>query len=252
MNTAITANPIAPVVGLWDEEERKLFARYRTTIQFEHRVMGGIPQKPDIIESWLRQRVTGGDEEVRQMMMRHMDELGIDVSSEMTIDELTAAAKKMAAEQNGNTFYRDEEGLFLSNYQFKAMLKENVSILFPYNDPKNRMGATKKAARAYWAERVFVDELRIHLGRMEPDGTHLQIGHVTGPKGPRSTLTYYDYCENQPDNPLTATFTISSLEDCIDEEMWKKTLLACQRNGIGAIRSQGYGTFRVIEFEGVK
>ena len=43
-----------------------------------------------------------------------------------------------------------------------------------------------------------------------------------------------------------------SLEDCIDEEMWKKTLLACQRNGIGAIRSQGYGTFRVIEFERVK
>ncbi|MDQ3222110.1 MAG: hypothetical protein M3Q75_01335, partial [Gemmatimonadota bacterium] len=186
---------LAPVTGIWDAEEATLFTRYRVSLTFTGRVMGGVPQKPEMIEAWLRQRITGGDEEVRAMMVKTLDELGVDVAAGMSMEELKEAAKRVAAEQHGNTFRRDEHGLFLAGYQIKAAMKENVSILFPYSEKANRMGPTSKAARAFWAERVFVDDERVYLGRDEPDGIHLQIGHISGPKGPRSTLTYYDFCE---------------------------------------------------------
>lgn len=249
--TTIIQPDIPVVTGLWEDKEKELFTQYRATIQFTGKVMGGIPQKPEIIESWLRQRVTGGDEEVRQMMVRTLDELGVDVADGMTMEELATAAKRVAQEQHGNTFYRDSKGLFLQDYHFKAALKENVAILYPYAEKGNRMGLTSKAAKAFWAERVFVDEPRVHLGRMEPDGTHLQIGHVPSPKGKKSTLTYYDYCENQESNPLYATFTMSSMQDMVKLDMWQNVLLSMQRNGIGAIRSMGYGQSKIVAFERV-
>jgi hypothetical protein len=249
---AVIEPTLTPVAGIWDTEEAKLFARYRTTIQFTGRVMGGVPQKPEIIESWLRQRIIGGDEEIRLQMIRTMDELGYDVSADMTHDELLEMSKKFAQERSGNTFRRDERGLFIADYQVKACLKENVAILYPYSEKANRMGPTQKAARAFWAERVFIDEYNVHLCRdgvplTEPDGKHLQIGHVPSPKGPKSTLTYYDYCL-QPE----LTFTMSSLEDMVTGEMWQRVLLAAQRNGLGAIRSLSSGQFKVTAFDKVE
>lgn len=226
--------------GIWDDNE--LFAKYRVSLRFTDRVMGGVPQRPEMIESWLRQRITGGDEEVRLMMIRTLDELGVDAPVDMSMDDLYAAAKRVAKEQHGNTFRRDQNGLFLAAYQIKAALKENTNILYA----GDRWGKTKKGPKAYLAERVFVDEDRVHLGRDEPDGMHLQVGHVTGPQGPRSTLTYYDYCE-QP----SAQFTVSSLQDCIEPDQWKMVFLAMQRNGVGALRSMGYGQFKVTGFDRV-
>lgn len=254
MSTTLTSPlepTLAPITGIWDAEEAKLFTRYRVSLTFTGRVMGGVPQKPEMIEGWLRQRITGGDEEVRQMMVKTLEELGVEVAGGMSMEELKEAAKQVAAQQHGNTFRRDEQGLFLAAYQPKAGLKENTAILYPYQTMK--MGPTKKAARAFLAERVFIDEERIHLHRIgpdgehiaihEPDGMHLQIGHISGPKGPRSTLTYYDFVE-QP----SVTFTVSSLQDMIPAEMWRDIFLAMQRNGIGALRSMGYGAFKVIGF----
>lgn len=254
MSTTLTS-PLEPILaqitGIWDAEEAKLFTRYRVSLTFTGRVMGGVPQKPEMIESWLRQRITGGDEEVRHMMVKTLEELGVEVAGGMSMEELKESAKQVAAQQYGNTFRHDEQGLFLAAYQPKAGMKENVSILYPYSEKANRMGPTHKAARAFWAERVFVDQERIYLCRdgqpiHEPDGIHLQIGHVKGASGPRSTLTYYDYVE-QP----SVTFTVSSLQDMIKNDMWRDTFLAMQRNGLGALRSMGYGQFKVTDFEQV-
>lgn len=253
MQTTITERTLPTVTGIFDSIDAKLFTKYRVELTFVDRVMGGVPQKPDIIESWLRQRIAGGDEEVFSMLRKTLDELGVDVVEGMTPEELQEAAKRVARENNANTFRRDEGGLFLSSYQFKAGAKESVAILYPYQDPsgKGKMGVTKKAARAYFAERIFVDDQRMHLNRQEPDGQYLQIGHVTGPKGPRSTLTYYDYCESQEGNLLTTSATVASTEDCIDKGMWENILTHMQRNGLGAIRSMGHGQFRVTAFDKV-
>jgi hypothetical protein len=163
--------------------------------------------------------------------------------AELTREQLDEIAKKAAAEQKGNTFFRNESGLCLGDYQIKAMLKEATSIIYPWG-PDNKWGPTRKAPRSFLAERVFIDEKWVPLGRDEPDGKHLQIGQVSGPKGPRSTLTYYDYCL-QP----TAVFTVFSLEDMVKPEQWQRILLTGQREGLGAIRSLSHGQFKVKAFD---
>jgi hypothetical protein len=236
----------ASVTGIWDDSD--LFTRYRVSLTFVGKVMGGVPQKPEIIESWLRQRILGGDEELRLQLLKTLDDLDIEVPADATREDIIEAAKKVAASRNGNTFRRDDQGLYLSDYQLKALLKECTAILYPGGNGEgtHKWGVTKKGPRSYLAERVFVDEPAIHLGRLEPDGTHLQVGQVSGPKGPRSTLTYYDYVEQ-----ATISFTISSLEDCIKPDQWKRILLLGQREGIGALRSMAYGQFRITAFDRV-
>lgn len=226
------------VKGIWDDSE--IFTKYRVTLGFTGRVMGGVPQKPEAIEGWIRKRIQGGDQEVLQIMRETLEDLEVETDGTESIEQLYAAAKKYAAEQHGNTFRRDENGLFIAAYQLKAALKENTNILYA----GDRWGKTKKGPKSFVSERVFVDEDRIYLNREEPDGMHLQVGHVTGPRGPRSTLTYYDYVQ-QPE----VTFTVSSLRDEVEPQQWKEIFLAMQRNGIGALRSMGYGQFKVTGFE---
>jgi hypothetical protein len=232
--------PTTPVVGIWDDQETSLFTKYRVSATFVGWVMGGVPQKPEIIESWLRQRIIGGDDELRLQLLRTLADLDYDIPQNATVEQIEEAVKIAARERNGNTFRRDTNGLYLSAYQLKAATKECVNILYA----GERWGVTKKGPKSFTAERVYVDEPCIYLGRSEPDGTHLQVGQVNGPKGPRSTLTYIDYC----DRP-TIAFTMSSLKDCIEPDQWREIFTLMQRSGIGALRSMGYGQFVVTGFD---
>lgn len=232
-----------PVVGIFDAMESEVFTKYRVGLTFTEWVIGGVPQRPEIIESWLRQRIIGGDEELALMLRKTLQDLEIEVPEHATREEIIEAAKGMAATRNGNTFRRDARGLCLAAYQVKAMLKEATAILYPWQ-AGHKWGATKKAAKSLLAERIFVDDYLIPLGRMEPDGTMCQVGHVTGPQGRRSTLTYYDYVER-----ASVEFTVSSSEDIITPDQWMRILLQGQRLGLGAIRSLGYGQFKVTAFD---
>jgi hypothetical protein len=71
-----------------------------------------------------------------------------------------------------------------------------------------------------------------------------QVGHVDGPKGPRSTLTYVQYAI-QPE----ITFTASSSEDQITAEQWRRILVQGQDDGLGAMRSLQHGRFKVTAFD---
>jgi hypothetical protein len=228
------------VHGIWDSDDTSVFTKYKVSLKFTGRVMGGIPQKPEAIEGWLRQRITGGDEEVKRMMKETLNDLEVDTTGMDSYEEFKEAARRFASEQHGNTFRRDANGLFLSDYQFKAAIKENTNILFA----GSKWGKTNKGPKGFVAERVFIDEERIYLGCHVPDGKHLQIGHINGRGGPRSTLTYVDYVD-QPE----VTFTVSSLKDGVTAGQWKEIFIAMQRNGIGSIRSMGHGQFRVTGFE---
>ncbi len=229
------------VHGIWDADEAELFTRYRVSLKYTGRIMGGVPQKPEAIEGWILRSLQGGDAELYQAMQETLEQIGIESNADMTYEELKDAAKKVASKQHGNTFRRDANGLFIAAYQIKAAIKENVNILYA---GKEKWGKTKKGPKSFVAERVFIDEDRVYLGRQEPDGVHLQVGHVTGPQGPRSTLTYFDYVE-QPE----ITFTVSSLRDEVTPQQWKEIFIAMQRNAIGALRSMGYGQFRVTAFD---
>lgn len=243
------------IAGIFDDDPG-LFTRYRVSLRFTGRLLGGTPKRADIVEGWLRTK-TGVDDvsEVRAMMVRVLEDQGIEITPDMTYEEMVDVSKRVAGDHMANGFRQDASGLYIESRAVKAMLKEAVNVLFGGN--KERWGVTRKGPKSAMAEWVFPVEDRVHLQRpdgdggylsvMEPDGLHLLIGHVTGPQGPRSTLSHYEYVV-QP----YLSFEVFSLQDRVTQEQWHQTLRYAQENGLGAVRSQGFGRFKVVGFEEVK
>lgn len=218
-----------------------LFTRYRITIRLSNKIMGGVPRDPKVIEGWIKTRLgmEQGDQ-LRAMVIRTMLDMGHDLGEDPTTEQLDAAISASVADKSTNGFKRNADGLYIEGRQLKAMLKENVHILYG----KQKWGLTGKGPKAYVAERVFVEEDAIPLGRQEPDGIEMFIGHVTGPQGPRSTLTYYEYCER-----AELAFTVASLQDSVKREHWEEIFEQAEHNGLGSLRSQGYGRFSITGVE---
>lgn len=246
--------------GLWEpkrEEVRSIFAdrtenytQYRVEVKVVDRIMGGTPQKADLIAGWLKKNLGVTDqEEVIAAVRSVLSDLGQDVPEDATLEQLTAAAEIVGAERHGNTFRRDDTGLFLEGRVVKSMLKESTNICFATRKSSERWGPTGKGPKDALAEWVFVSDLRLHLMRdgeaiREPDGTFTMHGVVGGPQGKRSTLTQYAYCV-QP----TITFTVKSFMDRVTEDQWVTILQHSELIGLGAIRSQSFGQFAVQAFD---
>jgi hypothetical protein len=220
-----------------------VFTTYTATLQFRNKLMGGIPRDPAIVEAWLRSKAgITQQEELFRATLRTAVEMGV-ARPDMNYDELEAVSKELAQSKQTNGFKRDEGGLYIEGRGIKAMLKESVAILYPY--AKEKWTATKKAPRAAVAERVFPPKQdRIHLDRAEPDGVDLFIGHTSGPKGPQSNLTYYEYVET-----ARISFDILVCEDEVPLKAWERIWVHAQENGLGALRSQGHGRFDVEQWE---
>lgn len=230
-----------------------IFTTYTAQLKFRSRLMGGVPKNPKIIEGWLRSKAgIEQEEEIRRALLRTLLELGAEVTPDMTFAELEEASEGLAAQRQTNGFKTGENGLYIESRQVKAMLKESVNTLYPHGSGKwgsrktvGKDGAEKdtggKGAKSFFAERVFVDPDHIYLGRSEPDGVELFIGHVMGPKGPQSTLTYHEYVER-----ATIEFEVKVLRDEIRREHWSDVWAHAQENGLGALRSQGFGRFDLV------
>jgi hypothetical protein len=174
--------------------------------------------------------------------------------------------------------------LAIETRHLKAAIKEWVNILFA----GTKWGRTNKAPKGFTAERVFINPLldpaiigqEVYLeltepdpqdgtkrmpkypdflfltrynesgvGPMftmvtEPDDVETFIGHVTGPQGPRSNLTRVEVVKS-----ATIHVDMQVLRDEIEHHHWPIILLTGQEEGLGAMRSQGYGRFDVVRFE---
>jgi hypothetical protein len=231
-------------VSVFADRAADLFTIYDVSITFTDKVMGGVPKDPKIIEGWLRAKagLTDDVEELRQATLRTLTELGLEVKPDMTWEQIEEASASLAAEKQTNGFKRDTNGLYLEERQVKAMLKESTNILFA----AERWGKTKKGPKSFLAERVFVKPDRIYLDRTEPDGVDLFIGHVSGPQGRRSTITYIEYVER-----ATATLRVLSTKDELGADEWGLLWAHAEKNGLGALRSQGHGQFVVTKWDRV-
>lgn len=237
----------ASIVGIFDDQTDEMFVRYQVACQFTDKLMGGVPQKPDLIAGWIRSRMgVGDDAELAQIVRQTLLDLGVETPENATLDEIVKASEKVGAERHGNTFKRDEHGLFIETRQVKSGLKEAVAVLFS----GDRWGKTRKGPKNALAEWVFVEGHKVHLDRTEPDGTWTQHGVVSGPQGSRSTLTQYDYVE-QPRIEFVIRSIIDPAEgkERITGDQWRMILLYLQDSGLGALRSQGHGQFKVVGFE---
>lgn len=240
-------------MGVFDALKGDVFAVYQATLGFEEKLMGGIPKDPKIVQGWLRSKagVTEADELARfaaRTMEENGAELGLsptalaEMEAEQIFDHLETAAEGYAAEKQTCGFKVDDEGLYIEDRQIKAMLKESTNVLFA----GERWGKTKKGPKSFVAERVFVRPRRIHLGVMEPDGVELVCGHVTDKMGKRSTLGYHEYVERP-----TIDIELEVVRDELTSAQWPQLWLHAQANGLGALRSQGFGRFEVTRWERV-
>jgi hypothetical protein len=217
-----------------------LWRSYRARLAFRDKLIGGVPKDPKLIEGWLRGRA-GIDElqDLRLAVLRTLEEVG-DGTTDVSNGDGVAQAAVLASQKRTTGFKVAADGLYVEARQVKAMLKESTNIVFA----GERWGPTKKASRAFFAERVFIEPDKLMLGVQEPTGVELVVGHIGGPMGPRSTLTNYEYVDR-----ATVEFRVLVLRDCISAEQWRDIWSHAQENGFGTLRSQGHGRFDVVEWE---
>lgn len=212
--------------------------------------MGGVPKDPKLIEGWLRSKAGITDtEEIRRALLRTLEELGAEVTAEMSYEELEKASAKVAGVKQTTGFKRNEQGLYIEARQVKAAIKESCNIVFEWQGSavkQREMYGVGKAARSFLAERVFVQPDQIVLGRQDPDGIEMFVGHVTGPSGPRSTLGYHEYVTQ-----AEISFEVLVTKDAIPQEWWPQLWTQMEENAIGALRSQGFGKFDIVEWQHV-
>lgn len=213
------------------------------TIRFRDRVMGATPRDPRVIEGWLKAKAgIDSAEELRRMTLRTLQELGT-VPEDATEDDLEQAIAQIARTKQTNGFKRDPElGLYLESRIVKAAIKEATNILYA----GDRWGPTRKGPKQFVAERIFCLPDRLFLGRQEPDGIDLFVGHVSGPSGKQATLTYHEYVVN-----ATIQVGIKCVRNSLTHEQWMELWELMAENGLGALRSQGYGRFTLVGWERV-
>lgn len=193
-------------------------------------IVGGIPTDPKVAEGWLKTKLAGRDDLIREAVAEVMVERGI------TAEEAT---KVVDINKHLNGFKRDESGgLYIEGRQVKAMIKEDANVRWP----KDRWGPSRKGTLSFFAEHVFVQEDRIPLGVTEPSGVQQRFVHTWRGSG----IQYEEYV-----NDVKLPFTVATDFEFTNEQ-WGLLWLTAEQNGLGASRSQGYGRFEVVKWEPIK
>jgi hypothetical protein len=232
-------------VGIFDGSGLGVFTTYHARLQIRDLIMGGTPIDRKVIQSWIRTKtgLTDDSEELRQLTLQAMKDMGL-VGDGSTFQEAVESSEAVAESKHGVGFRRDPgKGLFLESRCVKAMLKECANIWFASVRSQKFGAAEKQGAKNYFAEHVFITPDKIWLGVSEPTDSHLFIGHTTGPSGPQSNLTLYEYVRR----PILE-FDVRVVGDGIKPDDWGRVWLTAQEVGLGSLRSQGFGTFDIEEW----
>lgn len=248
------------MASVFSKAHTYLYARYACSIAFDDRIVGATPSDPKMIEGWLRKNMgLTNAEEIKDLTYQTLIELGLldpdgIKEPEVKIENLKVASEIIAKKSKTQKFKRQPDGtLYIESRIIKAMVREAISIAYPWAGG-HRLGATQKAPHGLLRERVFVarehDKIPLLVDghpTQEPSGVDLFLGHVVGPKGAHSTLQYYEYVE-QP----TINFDIEVFEDDIPDDWWETIWVVSEENGMGGMRSQGFGRFSVTRWDHVR
>lgn len=236
--------PKAPIESVFAKYERQM---YPFTFDGElviSTIAGGTPSDDKVAEAWLRSKLAGKDELIREAVAKTMVERGI------TAEE---AAKVVDTLKHLNGFKKDDTGLYIDGRQLKACLKEAVSVAANagkittkgWGKPDN--DNYKKGIKAWYPEHVFVCEDRLYLAEKagdllvpvtEPTGVLQRFVHAPHGTG----IQYEEYVTD-----AVIRFTVETDYDFTDKQ-WAAVWLTAERQGLGASRSQGFGRFTVSEW----
>lgn len=197
------------------------------------RLVGGTPSDPRVAEGWIKSKLQDSDDLIQQAVAEIMVERGL------PRDE---AAAELARRKHLNGFKSNEKGLYVEGRQLKAALKEAGGILIATHWKGRKWGATSKGTLGFMPEHIFVLEDKLHLGVTEPTG--IQQRFVSTFRGTGIQLEEYV-------DSAIINFTIGTDFE-FSEADWGFLWVTAQQNGLGASRSQGFGTFSVERWEAVE
>jgi hypothetical protein len=198
-------------------------------------LVGGVPSNPNVAKGWIESKLKDSSQQrIQELIAETM------VARNITADEATDEVNKL---KNLNGFKKDlEKGLYIEGRQLKAALKEAVSVAVAAGKlDKTKWGSTSKWLTNYFPEHVFVVEERLYLGVTEPTDVFQQFVHTH--KG--SSIQYQEYVTD-----VKFPFTVVTDHDFTDRD-WAMIWTTGEMNGLGASRSQGYGTYRITKWDKV-
>lgn len=232
--------PQGPVSVFAAAKDKVWPVRHHTQLHV-HQVMGGIPNNPRIIEGWLRTRLFGGeakDVQLAEQVAKTALDRGV------SDDEAVAL---VAANSNLNGFYRQGDQLCVAGRHVKAMIKEASSIALAggHFGAQTRWGKTSKGLLGFVAEHVMVP--LEFVGINDPEGEP-----VKEPSGISthfvSTFRGTGISAEEFVRPAVVNFDVISDVDMTDP-WWETVWAVAEEQGLGAMRSQGYGRFVVTRWD---
>lgn len=248
------------VNGIFDRVT-ETFTRYRVRIQFVGAVIGGTPKDRRLIEGWLLARagLTDDQRKIQAAVLRTMEQMGKTPENPEDAETFVEDVSTVVADElKGTGFKWNDDGLYIETRQVKAGLKEATNVVYA----GVRMGPTSKGAKNFLAENLFVEGLTIPLGVHEPTLTMPFTGHVRDKSGERSTLTYYEVVwqpviewvirvKNELTVPKGSTKQHFG-DPRVSENQLRAILEHAQWLGLGSLRSQGAGVYRVVDLTRLK
>jgi hypothetical protein len=218
-------------------------------------LVGGVPTDSQVATGWLKSKLQEPDDILRDLVAKTMLERNI------TADEATRIVNEL---KNLNGFKRllqdglgheeaVEKQLMIEGRQIKAALKEAVSVAVAADKlDMTGWGKTRKWLSTYFPEHVFVVETEVPLFQKDEEGNLVPV------MAPTDTLQQFvhthrgssiQYQERVEDAVIR--FTVVA-DHPFKEKEWAMIWTTGQRNGLGASRSQGYGTYKVTRWEPTK
>lgn len=219
--------------SVFADHHNKVYDRkYRATIVVD-RLVGGTPLDSKVAERWLETKIADRDDLKRERIAEIMAE------HEVTADEALKQYNELA---NLNGFPRDpEKGLYFEGRKVKACIKEAANIALGAGHINSRgWGKTNKGSKAFIAEHIFVPENRIYLGMDKPTDIQQRFVHTYNGNG----IQNEEYIDN-----AVLEFTVLTDAEDFDEDFWATVWVTGEQNGIGSVRSQGFGRFKVTKWD---
>lgn len=147
-----------------------IWKRFVVELKFRDRLCGSVPLNPNLVEQWVKARLA---------KRTHPG-----VEADLLIESVTNSAKGAVAvkeeiEQKVSLgFLSDEKGLYIPGYTLRAHLKDCAAQVQGYIGVK----------RHEFANAVYVDAQKLHLGKTEADGVFDRNVHAMTPMGPINAL----------------------------------------------------------------
>lgn len=214
--------------------------QYAGSLTVAH-LVGGVPSDPRVAEGWIKTKMgVTAENELQKLVAQTVLERGV------SPEEAVKIANEM---KNLNGFKRGEADsdhpgeLFIEGRQLKAALKEAISVAVAADKISARgWGRTNKGILGFAAEHIFVVEERLYLGVTEPSEIQQRFVHTWKGAG----IQYEEMVHG-----AVVNFTVVCDYE-FSEKDWATIWLTGERQGLGATRSMGYGTYRIEKWEQLK